>query len=437
MCTLSSTSNVIGYRAAVLHCVADPGDRNDADAIEYLDDGLLLVENGRVAGLGPAEELLNGQWSGIQTVHLRGQLIIPGLIDCHVHFPQLDIMASYGKQLLDWLNGYAYPAEMKMADAVYAQELAGIFADELLRNGTTTAQVFASVHPHSVDAIFSAAEARNMRMIAGKVLMDRHCPQDLRDDADSAYRDSKSLLEKWHGRQRLEYAITPRFALTSSEKQLQAAGRLAREFPQAYVHSHLAENRDETAMVADQFGWSRSYLDVYERFGLVRERSVFAHCLHMDEEDWRVMAKRGAAIAFCPSSNLFLGSGLFDLAAARRHGVAVGIGSDVGAGISLNLLRTLSDAYKVLQLQAHPLTAFQALYLATLGAARALRLDDRIGNFRVGMEADFVTLDAAAVAATQRRLSTSDNIAEKLFAFIMLGDDRSVSETYLMGKAVS
>ena len=433
---MSETGKLTGYRAAVLHCLDDPGDGANNDSVEYFEDGLLLVENGHVAELGAAEALLAGRTDSIDIVDLSGALIIPGLIDCHVHFPQVDIIGSYGEQLLDWLKRYAYPAEMRLADADFAAELAGIFADELLLNGTTTAQVFATVHPHSADAIFAAAEARNMRLIAGKVLMDRRCPAELQDDADSAYTDSRALIDRWHGKDRLAYAITPRFAVTSSDAQLEAAGRLAAEFPDVYVHSHLAENRDETAAVARLFPWSRSYLDVYERFGLVRERSTFAHCLHLDEEDWQLMAQRGAAAAFCPGSNLFLGSGLFDLACARRHGVATGIASDVGGGTSLNLLRTLAEAYKVMQLGGESLHPYQALYLATLGAARALRLDGQIGSFRAGMEADFIVLDAHATPASERRLLTVDDAAQKLFALMFVGDERHVSATYLMGRQV-
>lgn len=427
-------SESVAYRASILHCRRDPGESGDETAVEYFDDGLLVVENGHVAALGPAAELLAGSHAGIKTVELQNKLIVPGLIDCHVHFSQVDIIASYGEKLLDWLNRYAYPAEEKFAELEHAEEVAEFFTTELLRNGTTTAQVFATVHPQSVDAIFGAAANRNMRLIAGKVLMDRHCPDSLSDDAESAYNDSRALIEKWHDQNRLGYAITPRFAVTSTEEQLAAAGRLAAEYPGTYVHTHLAENREEVELIARQFPWSRSYLDVYEHFGLVRERSMFAHCLHLDEQDWALLGERGAAAAFCPTSNLFLGSGLFDLGAATKHGVPVGIASDVGGGTSLNLLRTLNEAYKVLHLEGQPLPAYRALYLATLGAAQALGLNDRIGNFERGREADFIALDAEAASMTSRRVGKSQDVAETLFALIMLGDDRNVSATYLMGK---
>jgi guanine deaminase len=425
------------FRASILHCLADPGgatDHNKTSAVEYLDDGLLIVENGYVHETGEAEALLPGLSQDVEVVEHRDKLIIPGMIDCHVHFPQIDIIASYGEQLLDWLNRYAYPVEQKFADAAHAAEVADFFVDELLRNGTTTALVFATVHPQSVDAIFDKALQQNMRLLAGKVLMDKNCPEELRDDPQSGYTDSLALINKWHGKGRLSYAITPRFAVTSSEHQLAEAGRLASEHPDVYVHTHLAENDDEVELIAKQFPWSVSYLDVYEHFGLVRERSVFAHCLHLDDRDRKSLSEHGGAIAFCPTSNLFLGSGLFDLRSANDKGIRVGLGTDVGGGTSLSVLRTASEAYKVLHLRGQTLPPFDALYLATLGAARALYLEDKIGNFEPGKEADFVVLDSRATSITARRLSKSDDVAEKLFALIMLGDDRSVVATYLMGK---
>ena len=421
-------------RASLLHCVDDPGPAADPDALRFFDDGVLIVDDGRISRIGPAAELLREAGGDVPVIDRRGLLLVPGFVDCHVHFPQIDIVASYGRQLLDWLENYAYPAEAKLADAAYAAAVAERFVDQLLRHGTTTALVFASVHPHSVDAVFDAALARNMRLLAGKVLMDRNCPEALRDDPQAAEDDSRRLIERWHGRARLGYAITPRFALTSSEEQLAAAGRLAEEFDDVHVHTHLAENRREITRVAELFPWSDSYLDVYDRFGLLRRRSVFAHCLHLDDRDRRTMAARNAAMAFCPGSNLFLGSGLFDLAAARDAGVQVGAGSDVGGGTTLNMLCTLGDGYKMLQLEGQSLPAYQAFYLATLGAARALDLDNRIGNLEPGKEADFVLLDAHAVPAVARRLEASHEPADLLFALMMLGDERAVRETWVMGE---
>ncbi len=432
-------SNISAYRASILHCLRDPGDDNEplaSGAVQHFDDGLLLVVDGYVDSVGPATEMLKSLPSNVQVSDYKNQLIIPGLIDCHVHYPQVDIMASYGERLLDWLEKYAYPAERKFVDANYAREVAEFFVQELLRNGTTTACVFATVHPQSVEAIFEAASKAGMRLIAGKVLMDRNCPEDLRDDPHMAYSQSRRLIERWHGHERLSYAVTPRFALTSSEKQLREAGRLLNEYPDVYLHTHLAENEEEVEQVARQFPWSRSYLDVYKNFELMRERSIFAHCIHLNDDDRHQMATKGAAIAFCPSSNLFLGSGLFDLRAARHCNVRLGVGSDVGGGTSLSMLRTLGDGYKVLQLQGQSLTPFGAFYLATLGAARALYLDNKIGSFEKGKEADFIVLDPARIELLQRGIG-KNTICDRLFAMFFLGDDRIVGEAFLMGQSRS
>ena len=423
------------FRASILHCLSDPGEESRASAFEYFEDGLLIIEDGTVLEAGNAETLLDGLAEDVLLTEFPGKLIVPGFIDCHVHYPQLDIIASYGEQLLDWLHRYAYPAEARFSDPDYARAAATVFVDELLNNGTTTALVFGTVHPHSADAIFEAAAARDMRLIAGKVLMDCNCPEELRDDADSAYADSKALIERWHGRGRLGYAITPRFALTSTEEQLASAGKLAREYPEVWVHTHLAENRDEVEQIARQFPSSRSYLDVYDQFGLLRERSVFAHCLHLDDQDRARMASMGGAAAFCPTSNLFLGSGLFDLSAMRAANVRCGLGTDVGGGTSLSLLKTASEAYKVLHLQDHALPATRALYLATLGAAEALYLDDAIGNFLPGKEADFVVLDPDGSSLMARRTSAAETIEEAFFALLTLADERHVAATFINGSA--
>lgn len=420
------------YRASILHCVADPSG-SDA-AVESFDDGLLLVRDGRIEELGPAAELLRRTGADVPVTDYTGGLLVPGLIDCHVHYPQVDMIASWGEQLLEWLQTYAYPAERRYADPDYARAAAEFFADELLRNGTTTALVFASVHPCSVDAMFEAAQRRNMRLMTGKVAMDTGCPADLRDTPETAYLDSRELIERWHGVGRLGYAITPRFALTSTPGQLAALGRLAAEYPDVHVHTHLAENRDEIDAVARGHPGSRSYLDAYGRHGLLRERSVFAHCIHLDDADRRQLADGGGSIAFCPGSNLFLGSGLFDLGAADRAGIPTGIGSDVGGGTSLSLLQNLGDAYKVLQLEGQSLSPWKALYLATLGAARALRLDDRVGNFARGREADFVVLDPDATPLMARRNARSRLLAERLFALFTLGGADAVTATYVAGE---
>lgn len=421
------------YRAAIFHCLADPGEDDAADACEFFADGLLVVDRGRILELGDAAAMI-GRLGDTPVEDLRDRLIVPGFVDCHVHFPQIDIIASWGGELLDWLERYAYPGEMRYADERYARAAADFFLDELLANGTTTAAVFATVHAHTADALFAAAERRGMRLIAGKVLMDRGCPAELSDPADAGYAESRALIEKWHGKGRLGYAITPRFALTSSEAQLERAGELAAEFPDVWVHTHLAENDDEVAAVAKRFPWSESYLDVYDRFGLLRERSLFAHCLHLDASDCRRLAAQGGAAAFCPTSNLFLGSGLFDLRAMDEARVPTGLATDVGGGTSLSMLRTMDAAHKVLKLRRQKLPARRAFYLATLGAARALRLDAHIGNFAAGKEADFLVIDPRATRISARRDGLAEDIAERLFALATLGDDRHIERTCVGGK---
>lgn len=430
-----SQSSYCAFRAAVLHFLGDPENDLEPYNTEYFPDGILLVKDGYVEKIGSAEVLLAQLPAHCELIHYSEHLIIPGLIDTHIHYPQTDMIAAYGEQLLQWLETYTFPTERQFADKAHAREVAEFFLDELLRNGTTTALVFGTVHPESVDAFFEAAEDRNLRMIAGKVLMDRHCPSYLQDTPETAYADSKALIEKWHGRGRLSYAVTPRFAPTSSREQLAKAGELLAEYPDVYLHTHVAENRDEVAWVADLFPESRSYLDVCQQHGLLRPRAVLAHCIHLDAEDRETMAATGAAASFCPSSNLFIGSGLFDLHLTKASGVRVGLGTDVGGGNYFSLLRGLNDAYKITQLLGKKLSAFQALYLATLGGAKALYLDDKIGNFAVGKEADFVVLNLKATPLIARRLQHCQSLHEQLFALLMLSDDRSVTASYIMGKA--
>ncbi len=431
---------VRAFRASILHLLADPGDGDGDSALEYFEDGLLVTEDGKVARVGPAEPLLAqlGDQGGdpASVTDYSGCLLTPGFIDCHVHYPQIDMVASYGEQLLQWLERYTYPTERRYADRALADRVAGDFLDLMLAHGTTSALIFPTVHATSVDALFEAALARRLRVACGKVLMDRNCPDYLRDTAESGYAESRELLERWHGTQRLEYAITPRFAPTSSPEQLALAGRLAGEFPEAFVHTHLAESREEVAWVAELFQGRRSYLDVYRAAGLLRERAVFAHCLHLEDEDYPLMAASGGAIAFCPTSNSFMGSGLFDLARARGHGIPVGLGTDIGAGTTLSLLGTAAEAYKVLHLQDQMLSPWQAMYLATLGAARALSWDERIGNFETGKEADFVVLDPAAGSLQRRRTAAAEDFAELVFALLMLGDERCVRATHILGEPV-
>ena len=426
-----SSPPLAAVRGEIVHFLADPA--ADPRALEHFADGVLIVRDGHVAECGPATALLAKLPAGTPLADHRGKLILPGFVDTHVHYPQTDIIASHGEQLLEWLEKYTFPAERRFADPAHAAEVAGFFCDELLRNGTTTAAAFATVHPASVEALFEAAQQRRMRLITGKVLMDRNCPDFLRDTAETGYADSQALIERWHNRDRLLYAITPRFAPTSTPAQMALAGRLFREHPGVFLQSHLAENRAEVAWVAQLHPEARSYLDVYERAGQLGMRALFAHCLWLDDSDRRRMAERGAAMSFCPTSNLFLGSGLFDLARARALGVRVGLGTDVGGGTSLSMLQTLNEAYKVLQLGGQSLSAASGFYLATLGGAHSLYLDDRIGNFAPGKEADFVVLDPRATPLLARRSAACTTLEERLFVLMMLGDDRAVAATYVMG----
>ncbi|MQW93053.1 guanine deaminase [Acinetobacter wanghuae] len=431
MSSLVATTAVRGRFLDIQNTVAQARDIHAQ--VRYVEDGLLITQNGKIQWFGTWQE---GQYQlspNTQVEHYPEQLIIPGFIDTHIHFPQTEMVGAYGEQLLEWLNTYTFPTEIQFKDPDYSAKIAQFFIQELLKNGTTTALVFCTVHPESVNALFEAATAQNMRLIAGKVLMDRHAPEALMDTADTAYSESKTLIEKWHGNGRNLYAITPRFAPTSTSEQLEKAGQLKAEYPDVYVHTHLSENKNEVAWVKELFPERQGYLDVYDHYGLTGSKSVFAHCVHLEEDEWQCMHKTDSAIAFCPTSNLFLGSGLFPLKKAWQAGVKVGLGTDIGAGTSFNQLQTLNEAYKVQQLQGDKLSAFESLYHATIGGAKALSLDDKLGNFNVGKEADFVVLDLNATALQQLRQSKTKNIEDAFFALMTLGDDRNIAATYIYG----
>ena len=429
-------SQIKAYRAALLHCLADPREVGIEASHEYFEDGLLVVEDGKVVRNGHAADLLSTLPAGTEVIEYKDALITPGFIDTHIHYPQTGMIASYGEQLLDWLDTYTFPTERAFADKTHAGEVAQAFLRELLRNGTTTALVFGSVHKESVDAFFEQAHKLDLRMIAGKVLMDRNAPDYLTDTAESGYADSKELIERWHGKGRLHYAVTPRFAPTSTPEQLALAGKLFQEYPNLYMHTHLSENRKEIEWVRELFPERKGYLDVYDHHGLIGARSVFAHGVHLCDDECQRLGETGSAVAFCPTSNLFLGSGLFDLEKVEGFGVRVGLGTDVGAGTSFSQLQSLNEAYKVMQLQGKKLDPFKSLYLATLGGARALYLDDRIGSLQPGKDADFVVLDYKATPLIEYRLSQARSLEERLFALMILGDDRAVKETYAAGVSV-
>ena len=432
MSSVIATTAIRGRFLDIQNTVAQA--REIHDQVRYVEDGLLITEQGKVTWFGTWQEGQARITNEMEFAHYPDQLIVPGFIDTHIHFPQTEMVGAYGEQLLEWLNTYTFPTEMQFKDKKYADEIAHFFVNELLKNGTTTALVFCTVHPQSVDALFEAAERHQMRLIAGKVMMDRHAPEDLCDTAETAYTESKALIEKWHAKGRNLYAITPRFAPTSTPEQLEKAGQLKAEYPDVYVHTHLSENKNEIAWVKDLFPEQKGYLDVYHHYGLTGSQSVFAHCVHLEDAEWDCMHDTDSAIAFCPTSNLFLGSGLFPLKKTWEKNVKVGLGTDIGAGTSFSQLQTLNGAYKVQQLQGDKLSAFESLYHATLGGAKALNLDDKLGNFNLGKEADFVVLNLNATALQTLRQQRAKNIEDALFALFTMGDDRNVKATYVYGQ---
>lgn len=417
--------------ARLLHCLDNP-DRFGVEKVEYFPEGRLLVANGRIAACGNRSSIKAPE--SAQHFDLSDKLIVPGFVDTHIHYPQVDVIASYGTQLLDWLERYTFPAEQQFVHAEHARETASFFLDELLKNGTTTALVFGTVHPQSVDAFFQIAKVRNVRMICGKVMMDRNAPAPLLDTAESSYQQSQNLIDQWHGNDRLGYAVTPRFAATSTAEQLAQAGRLLRNNPSVHLHTHMAENTDECDWVASLFPDAQDYLNVYEQHGLVGKRSVFAHCIYLSDPAWKRLSNSGAAIAHCPCSNLFIGSGLFDFRAAQKHQVEVGLGTDVGGGDSFSMFRSINEAYKIQQLQGHTITPEHAFYLATLGGAKALDLHEHIGNFEKDKEADFLVINEQATPVMQRRLAGQTHWRDRLFSLLMLGDDRCIEQTWILGE---
>ena len=399
-----------------------------------IEDGALWLEGGLIRAIGEASEIIAAAPNGIGVDDHRGKLILPGLIDTHLHYPQTRVVGSYGAQLLDWLQKYTFVEEQKFADAAHAASVSKFFLDELFRHGTTTAAVYCTVAPESAEAFFAESETRGARMIAGKVMMDRNAPAALTDTPQRGYDESKALIARWHGRGRLGYAITPRFAITSTQAQLEAAGALAKEHPDCHVQTHLSENHREIAFTRELFPQARDYLDVYERCGLVGPKSIFGHCIHLEPREVDSLAAHGGVAAFCPTSNLFLGSGLFDLRRLDDAGVRVGLATDIGGGTSYSMLQTSNEAYKVLQMNGQSWPALQAYYQMTLGNARALGLEDKIGSLQQGREADLVVLDSRATPAMAHRMeSVEGHLAEELFVLMMMGDDRSVAETYVAG----
>ena len=418
------------YRGEIVHFL------NDKNDYYYYEDGLLVIEDGLIYSVGDAVTQLKKLPKNTQIIEHPNCLITPGFVDTHVHYPQCEIIASYGKQLLEWLETYTFPAEQKFSNPEYASKIARFFLDQLLANGTTTALVFVTVHPQSVDAFFTEAQKRNLRMICGKVMMDRNAPDALLDTAETSYTESRELIEKWHNKGRLRYAVTPRFAPTSTDNQLAQAGRLLQEYPDVHFQTHISENKKECEWVAELFPERDNYLDVYDHHQLLGKRSVFAHGIHLEDSEFKRLAETDSALAFCPTSNLFIGSGLFNLHKASHFGVKTGLGTDVAGGDSFSILKSINEAYKIQQLQGNSMSAFESLYLATLGGAKALDLHDKIGNFEKGKEADFVVLDYHATDLMKFKLEQCDSMEERLFSLLMLADDRAIKHTYILGEDI-
>jgi guanine deaminase len=414
----------------VLSFTADPFFEGET-AARHESHGAVLVDAGRIIATGPADTLRAAHPQA--RIHDYGRaLITAGFIDAHVHYPQTAIIASWGKRLIDWLNSYTFPEEMRFADPAYADMIANRYLDLATAHGTTTVCTYATIHPASVDAIFTAAQTRGMRLYAGKTCMDRNAPEGLRDTAQSAYDDSKALLEKWHGQDRLNYVITPRFSPTSTPEQLAALGSLWREYPDCLMQTHLSEQTDEIAWVRELFPQSRDYLDTYEAQGLLREGAVYGHAIHLTDREKSRLIEAGASLVHCPTSNTFIGSGLFDMSLARH--LRVGLATDTGGGSSFSMLHTMAAAYEVAQLRGQALHPSQLIWLATIGSARALRAEHRIGNIAPGMEADLTILDLASTPAIAQATARAETIWQALFPTIMMGDDRAIRTVWVGGK---
>jgi guanine deaminase len=406
-------------------------------AMRHEPDAILAMADGRITHFGPASLVAPQLPPGV-AVERNGAdtLMLAGFIDCHAHYPQMEIIGAHGEQLLDWLNKYTFVAEQQFADPAHARAVARTYIKECLRAGTTTAAVYCTVHPGSVDAFFEESAALDLRMIAGKVLMDRHAPAALSDTVQRGYDESKALIARWHGRGRLQYAVTPRFAASSTPEQMAMTGALWAEHPGTYLQSHVSENRAEVAWIRELYPQRRGYLDVYDHYKLLGPRAIYGHGIWLSEEELHRCHDTGTAIAHCPTSNQFLGSGLFNLRNALRphRPVRVGLATDIGAGTSFSMLQTLNEAYKTAQLLGDSLSAPEAFYLATRGTARALYLDDRIGSLEPGMEADFVVLDLKSTPAIEFRMRRCASIEEALFVQMTLGDDRAIESTWIAGR---
>lgn len=413
-----------------LEFIADPF--SEPDAIRHRSNGGVLIEDGLIVAVDEADAL-HARASDAKRVDYGNRLIAPGFVDAHNHYPQTGIIASWGKRLIDWLNTYTFPEEMRFGDADYAANISALYLDLLIDNGITSAAAFCSIHPESVDALFDAAHARGMRMTAGKVMMDRNAPDGLRDTAQSGYDDSAALIARWAGRGRLTYAITPRFAPTSTEAQLAAAGALWAEHPACTMQTHLSEQVEEIAWMRELFPDDPDYLSVYERHGLSGDGAIMGHSIHLTDRECGALAETGAAVAHCPTSNAFIGSGMCNVKGLRGQGIAVGLATDIGGGSSFSMLATMRSAYEIGQLRGDALTPAQLWWLGTAGSASAMRIGDKVGALSPGMEADICVLDPAATPVLAQRTARAESIEDLLFALLILGDDRTIAATWVGG----
>jgi len=423
-------------RGRTLSFLRWPDDTNDHAAYRYEEDGGLLIDGGRIVAAGAYADVSAKADDAVQRIDHRPHLLVPGFIDAHVHFPQMGVIASYGTELLDWLNKYTFPEETKFRDAQHGRRIARLFLDEMIRQGTTTVAAYCSVHKQSAEAFFAESHARDMLNIAGKVMMDRNAPEALRDTPQSGYDDTKALIEEWHGRGRQLYAVTPRFAITSTPEQMEMAGALMREFPDLHMQTHLSENHAEITFTRELYPWSRDYTDVYEHYGLLGKRALFGHCIHLSEREADALSDSGSVAVFCPTSNLFLGSGLFDYQRyrTRQKPLRIATATDVGGGTNYSMLRTMDEGYKVIALNGEKLNPFASFWQMTRGNAEALSIADRVGTLEAGTAADITVLDARATPAMKLRMETVGTLAEELFLLQTLGDDRSIAEVYVAGK---
>jgi guanine deaminase len=419
-------------RGRVLSFRAEPQTPDDTQSFDYIEDGALITSGGKIEAVGPYANL-RLQANGATEIDHRPHILMAGFIDTHIHFPQVQVVASWAGQLLDWLNTYTFPEEIRYADTAHARAMASKFYDQLLDHGTTTAMAYCSVHKTSAEAYFEEAAKRNMCMIGGRVLMDRNAPDGLLDTPQSGYDDSKALIEKWHGVGRAHYAITPRFAITSTPEQMEMAGILAAEHWTCFVQTHLSEHHDEIAYTAELYPHARDYLDVYESHGLLGPKMFLGHSIHLKDREIGAIAESGSHPVFCPTSNLFLGSGLFDDAKLRKHGIVNAIATDIGGGTSYSMLQTLNEGYKILQLQRQRMHAFRAFYWITRGNAVTLGLQDKIGTLDEGSDADIVVLNSSATPAMALRAERITTLAEELFLMQIMGDDRTIAQTYVAG----